>query len=139
MIELGDAGKSRGRIPSAIFAIVLVASIASAGFYAYKYYSLRQNPTAAAKEEITNLVKQVGKLIDLPSEEPTVATVVDAAALKSQAFFARAQKGDQVVIYPNAEKAFLYSARLNKIIEVGPVLLGNQDQNQTTANQAPTQ
>jgi len=133
----GDEGTKGSKVSSAIFAVVLIASIASAGFFAYKYYSLRQNPNAVAQEEVQSIVSKVAKLIDLPAEEPTVATVVDADALKSQPFFAKAQKGDKVLIYPNAKKAFLYSASLNKIIEVGPVLLG--DQNQEAVSPAPTQ
>lgn len=128
--EVGLEGKKRGKVASSIFALVLVASIASAGYYAYAYYTLRQNPNSVAQEEVATLVKQVGKLIDLPVEQPTIATVVDADALRSQAFFAKAQKGDKVLIYSTAKKAFLYSASLNKIIEVGPVLLGDQNQQQ---------
>ncbi|MDP1688539.1 MAG: hypothetical protein Q8L47_00175 [bacterium] len=136
LMEGGEVGKSKGRITSAIFAVVLIASLATSGYFAYAYYSLRQNPNSVAQEEVKSLIAQVGRLIDLPTEEPTVATVVDAEALKSQAFFAKAQKGDKVLIYPNAKKAFLYSVTMNKIIEVGPVLLG--DQNQQPAAPAPT-
>lgn len=117
--------KVSGSRSSLILVLVLVAAIAAAGYFAYQYYSLRQNPTIAAQEEVKNLVSQVGKLIDLPNEQPTIATVVDAEALRSQAFFAKAEKGDKVLIYPNAKKAYLYSPALNKIIEVGPVVIGS--------------
>ncbi len=141
--EVEPMNQKRSKVSTSIFALLLIASISSSGFYAYKYYSLRQDPSSVAKEEVASLVSQVGKLIDLPAEEPTVATVVDADALRSQAFFAKAQKGDKVLIYANAKKAFLYSASLNKIIEVGPVLLGDQNQQSApapdSASSAPTE
>lgn len=126
LTEVEAEEKVNSRLPTSIIVLALVLSIATAGFFAYKYYSLRQDPSQVAREELQNLVDEVGKLIELPNEESTIATVVDAEALRSQPFFAKAQKGDKVLIYPKARKAILYSPSLNKIIEVGPVVLGDQ-------------
>ncbi len=94
------------------------------------------NPTEAAKAETDSLVKEVGKVVELPSgETPTIATVADASKLKSQSFFANAQNGDKVLIYTNAKKAFLYRPSTKKLIEVAPINLGN---NTTTAPSSST-
>jgi hypothetical protein len=88
---------------------------------------LKQNPQAVAQKETEALVAKVGKLVVLPAgETPTIATVSDPEALKDQAFFASAVKGDKVLIYTTAKKAILYSVSMNKIIEVAPLNIGNQ-------------
>ena len=82
--------------------------------------------TAEAKE----LAAVVSKLIEVPTDElPTVATVVDASKVKAQAFFANAQNGDKVLLYTKASKAILYRPSTNKIVEVAPINIGN---NQTS-------
>lgn len=87
---------------------------------------MRQNPGRAAKAETQQLVERVSQLISLPEgEEPTVATVNDPERLKSQPFFLRAKRGDKVLIYTNAKKAFLYDPVDHKIIEVAPVTIGS--------------
>ncbi len=84
------------------------------------------DPQGVAKQETRDLVAAVSKLIVLPDgEDPTVATVSEPNKLKSQAFFAKAQKGDKVLIYTNAKKAILYNPETNKIIEVAPINIGN--------------
>lgn len=82
---------------------------------------------ASSTEEINALLEKVGMLIELPQgETPTVATVSDKDKLKDQPFFANAQNGDKVIIYPNAKKAILYRPSINKLIDVAPVSFGDQ-------------
>ena len=50
-----------------------------------------------------------------------MATVSDPEKLKDQPFFAKAQKGDKVLIYSNSQKAILYSPTEDKIVEVAPI------------------
>jgi hypothetical protein len=77
---------------------------------------------ANAQQEIDKIVKQVSKLIDLPQDEqPTVATVSDKEKLKDQNFFAKAENGDKVLIYPQARKAYLFRPTTKKLIEVAPL------------------
>ena len=82
---------------------------------------LKQNPEKIAEAETNALIEKVGQLIELPNEQPTIATVTDLEALKGQAFFEKAQLGDKVLIYTGAKKAFLYRPSTNKVIEVAPV------------------
>lgn len=83
------------------------------------------NPQEAAKDEAEQLKAEVAKLIDLPNETPTIATVVDVEKLKSQAFFTKAQNGDKVLMFSEAKKAVLYRPSTKKIIEVAPINLGS--------------
>lgn len=84
--------------------------------------SLLTNPTQVAQSEIKKLVNQVGKLIELPKDEtPSMATVTDKKKLANQAFFAKAQNGDKILLYQINHKAILYRPSINKIIEVSTV------------------
>lgn len=112
-------------------ALLLIAGISVSATTAYYFYSenqksqyLLQNPTEAAKEESKNLVHKVGKFIELPQEEVTIATIIDENMLKDQAFFTKAKKGDKVLIYTAARKAILYRPVTNKVIEVAPINIG---------------
>lgn len=107
--------------------IIAIVALGAAGYFFNQVRILKANPNAAAQEEVANLVARVSRLIILPTDEvPTVATVSDPEALKDQAFFAQAQKGDKVLIYTTAKKAVLYSPTLNRIVEVAPVNIGAQ-------------
>ncbi len=127
---LGQAIKERTTklVPYVLIGVVLVA----AGFSFYFWNearALRKNPQKAAQAETQKLLSDISKLIVLPEgETPTVATVTDPEILRSQPFFAKAQTGDKVLIYTNARKAILYSANLNKIVEVAPINIGNPQQ-----------
>lgn len=78
---------------------------------------------AATNSEVSSVVAKVGKLIELPNEDVTLATVSDVTRLSSQPFFARAANGDKVLIYTASKKAILYRPSINKIIEVGPIAI----------------
>ncbi|HEX3095633.1 MAG TPA: hypothetical protein VHQ20_00755 [Patescibacteria group bacterium] len=85
----------------------------------------QNTPASKAASETKDLVAKVGKLIILPAnEEPTIATVTDLDKLKGQAFFDKAQLGDKVLIYTQAQKAILYRPETNQIIELAPLLNG---------------
>ena len=114
-------------------ALLIVAVIAAGVFYFqnYKtqqaYKALKENPTLGVQTEIKDLVAKVGTLIALPeNEQPTIATVTDNKKLKDQAFFAKSENGDKVLIYTGAKKAILYRSSTNKIIDVAPVSIGQQ-------------
>lgn len=114
-----------------IIAVVVIAAAVSSYFYIQyrgtqsEIQKLKEDPKGASAEETKKLVEQVGKLVELPTgEDPTVATVTDKERLKDQAFFARAENGDKVLIYTQAKKAYLYRPSSNKIIDVAPVNIG---------------
>lgn len=116
-----------------VIAILIVIAVLAIGssVYFYREYAktqkLLKNPTEATKEETRELVAKVEKLIELPTgEEPTVATVTDKKKVKDQQFFTKAENEDKVLIYTKAKKAILYRPKINKIIEVAPVYIGDQ-------------
>lgn len=119
--------------------IILVGLLLVGGYVGYTKYQAQQeeirrlsNPQEAAKVETARLKEKVAQLIEVPQkEDPTVATVVDASKLKNQAFFAKAQNGDRVLIFAQAKKAILYRPSTEKIIEVAPINIGNNQTNQT--------
>jgi uncharacterized protein HemX len=119
-------------------AIILIAVLGiGVGIYFYLQYDktqkLLKNPTVAAQAEQKTLIDKIGKLIELPvGEEPTIATVSDVNKLKGQAFFAKAQNGYKVLIYAKSKKAILYDPKANKIIEVGPINIGDQTKESTS-------
>lgn len=134
-----------GNIFSKRFFIIagIILVVTGLGGVSYKFYSdnkkLKSNSQQSSQAENDKLVKQVGQIIELPSNEaPTVATVVDASKLKDQVFFSKAQNGDKVLLYAQAKKAILYRPLNRKIIEVAPINLGNNVAGATTATPSIT-
>lgn len=113
---------------------VVVLVLAAGGAFAYKEYDQLKDenarlsdPQASAQAETDRLKQQVAALIDVPAdEEPTIASVVDVDKLRNQAFFAKAQNGDKVLMYQQAKRAILYRPSENKIIEVAPINIGSE-------------
>ena len=106
--------------------IVLIAVIPTIYFYVQnKNTTNKLNDLQNKSQNATNLdevVKQVGKLVILPTgEQPTLATISDASKLQGQPFFAGAANGDKVLVYNKAGKAILYRPSLNKIVEMAPL------------------
>jgi hypothetical protein len=120
--------------------VLLLGATAAAGYYYKQYDTLKKNPNKTAQDETAATIAAVGKLIALPEgEQPTLATVTDPEKLKSQTFFAHAQKGDKVLVYTGAKKAILYNPTSNMIIEVAPVNIGESTaSNNTDANVSGT-
>jgi hypothetical protein len=110
-------------LPLTVLALALAAS-AAGNFYLYKQMiGLRNRPTPTAASENAQLLARVGKLMVLPQEEPTIATVTDLSKLQNQPFFAQATSGDKVLIYAQAKKAILYDPNADKIVNVAPLNL----------------
>jgi hypothetical protein len=134
--------QKQGRSLSVIIVLttLLVLAVAVAGYFYYQYkYVL---PAKSETDEINNLTKIVGSMIELPEgETPTLATVSDVSKLSGQKFFEKAQNGDKVLIYSNAGRAILYrpSAKWyekGKIIDVTTVNINQPNQSQSAT--APT-
>lgn len=122
-----------------LFIVVLVVLT---GFMVYKYVHSQNdvkrlsNPVESAREETRQLVAKVGRLVEIPTNEtPTIATVNDASKLKDQAFYAKAQNGDKVLIFSQAKRAILYRPSMDKIIELAPINIGNNASAQPATGQ----
>lgn len=128
-----------------IIAILFIAAIGTAAYYIKRYHDSQQqvkklssNPTLTAQQQNQDLISSIGKLTVLPSgETPTIATVTDITKLKDQPFFANAKNGDKVLIYTSAKKAYLYRPSTNKLINIAPVNIGN-NQTGTTSTSSQT-
>jgi len=141
MEDTQETKKAR-KISFKFISILVVILVAAAGYGAayYFYNQYRQtkivldNPQVASQNEVKEITDKLGKIYDLPKdEEPTVATVLDKEKLKDQAFFAKAENGDKVVIFTKSQLAILFRASEGKIITVSPVSL----QEPQTAESSP--
>ncbi len=106
-----------------ILAVLTIGGMSGAVYYynqAKDAETLLKNPEAVAKKETKEVVDRAGKLLILPDEEPQMATVLDVEKLKDQPFFKQAQNGDKILVFPKAQKAVLYRASTNIIVEVSP-------------------
>lgn len=118
--------------------LLLLVSLGATATLAYLYTQSKQQQMSAnqlSEKEVKAIVGKVGKLIALPDETPTVATVTDKEKLAAQPFFARAENGDKVLIYQTAQKAYLYRPGDHKLIEVAPLTLQTSDAVESSAIQ----
>jgi hypothetical protein len=122
--------------PVVIFLLlaVLVIVLTGTSIYFYqRYHRLSTGNNATTQAETEALVKEVGELIYLPTDEtPTLATVSDPDKLRGQVFFEDAKKGYKVLIYTNAKKAILYDPIAKKIVNVAPINIGTNTPGTTT-------
>lgn len=132
--------------PKTLIIVLVVLCILVAGatgaFWKFKPELYRLVDTYRAGEASkadANLVKTVGELMFLPSEEPTIATVTDKEKLAKQPFFAQAENGDKVIIYTQAKKAILYRPTQKKIVDVAPLITDATAQPQTAPAAATTE
>src|SRR4051812_20932179 len=105
------------KITFALMAIIAVVSLA----YGLTNSSHRSSasPTAAGAAQMRQVVSEISKFMLLPANEtPTVATVSNPDALRSQPFFAHAMAGDMVLIYSTTHKAILWRPSTHMIVEV---------------------
>ena len=110
-----------------VVTLVIVLLAGAAGFFYWKYTDLRANPDSVNQETTQRLITKVGGLYELPDEEPTVAQISDKEKLKDQPFFKSAQNGDYLLIYTNAKLAVLYREEANKLVNVGPIAISDED------------
>jgi hypothetical protein len=84
---------------------------------------VRRSAQASGQEVADQVLSQLRSIMDIPMDpEPTVATIIDADALKeANEFYAPAQNGDHLII--TETRAILYSAERNIILDVVPVTL----------------
>lgn len=110
-----------GALIAAIVAVILVGALVRVSTPSVSFSAGSVRPDVSPPP--TDVVAAAGRLILLPDETPTVATVTDMAPLRGQAFFERAQLGDVVLMYPRAARAILYRPSADLIIEVAPIAL----------------
>lgn len=111
----------------AIFGLIILSAITCVILQQTGYvdvlkmaYQIKQQQQLSAEDKV--VLEQLKKIILLPEDvTPTMAVVTDIEALKKAqpGFFTNAKNGDRLIIYP--DKAIIFDANANKIIQVGPV------------------
>ena len=108
-----------------IIIIIILVFVAIPSYYFYSQYQktqvLLQGSNPSSENQAQTVIGEVGKLMILPQEQPSIATVSDVSQLPKLPFFANAKNGDKVLIYNAAGEAILYRPSINKIIDVAPV------------------
>lgn len=108
----------KSKITFVVIGALIVIPLAIAGFAQVQKNGETPTSDVLAANEANDILESVGRLMELPNEEPTIATVSDVEKLTDQQFFAKAQNGDKVIIFPNSQKAILYRPATDKIIEI---------------------
>ena len=113
--------------------VIALLTVSGVAFYFYREANKSESEphAAVALGEDTAIIQKVGRLILLPEERPTVATVSNPENLKDQPFFAHAKAGDKVLVYSIAKKVYLYDPVGNIIVNVAPLTI------ETTASTTP--
>lgn len=103
-------------------ALIVLALILGAYWYGQRTVYLA-HPSLVVEDESSVILGNVGQLIQLPGgEQPQMATINDAAAVKAeQPFLKDAENGDVLIVYVASGMALLYRPSANKLITVGPV------------------
>lgn len=99
--------------PAVLF--VLFCFLAGALWIGYLWYLEKQNTDE-------HVMTRLSKIIVLPEEIPTIATVTDKEKLNEQPFLAKAENGDKIIIYMQAKRAYLYRPAEHKIIDMTVVV-----------------
>lgn len=118
-------------------AVVILAVL---GFFAFNYLDTRNKLVqlqGSGNSEAQQIVSEVSKYIELPQEEPTLATISDASQLQSQEFFKNAKDDDKVLIFSASGRALLYRPSTHKIIEYSKVDLGTAQPQQSSNSTQP--
>jgi hypothetical protein len=110
-----------------IVGIVLAALLALGTWQFLELQRLRAGDQTAeqARADAAKLKDKVGKIIQLPDEDATVATVQDVSKLSEQEFFKDAKDGDKVLIFTAAKRAVIYRESDNKVINSGPIVINS--------------
>lgn len=120
--------KRRPSTANIIIGCVIALLLIIIGVLIWKYQSATKDPEAENKAKVAEVTTAVGKIYQLPAdEEPTVALIEDKSKLGTEAFYKSAENGDYVLVYSKSQLAILYRPTDNKIINVQPVSLANND------------
>lgn len=135
------AGGQKKKIVVKMLVLLMMAGLVGTSVYYFRQYKkIKDNPDSVAQEEVKSVTNTLSKLMELPEgEEPTLATVLDKEKLKEQEFFKKSENGDKILVYASAKKAILYRPSANKVIEVAPLILGDNAQEQAQNNNAQEQ
>jgi hypothetical protein len=100
--------------PAPLIVIVMLSFffgfLADHGWESYRTHRL------ITSDEAT--MEALSKIIALPEEIPSIATVTDKEKLADQPFFQKAENGDKVIMYSQNRRAYLFRPSEQKIIDM---------------------
>jgi hypothetical protein len=115
---------SFGLRPLFISCVLVIVVIVAAGVV---LFSRSNRPSTADAYNLDPndqaTIEELGKLMLLPDESPSIATVLDKTKLADQPFFANAENDDKLILFTQAGKAILYRPSSKRVIEVMPLVL----------------
>lgn len=125
-----------------IVALLLVVSLAANGWLFWQYQEnqdeiaqanetielFKSDPESAQRLTTQEYIDKVGRIYDLPDEAPELAIVRDKDELDDNEFFARAENGDVLLIYPEAELVILYRPSTDRLVNTSNLTIDNQSE-----------
>lgn len=113
---------------------VIIILLAVIGVLVWKYQQVKGDDASTKNQETSaRIIQKVSSLYLVPTnEEPTVALIQDKQKLGNQDFFKKAKNGDYLLIYQKDKIALVYREENNKLVNVGPVNLDSNNQEQPT-------
>jgi len=114
--------------------ILLIAWAVGTGWLGVNYWQTR---TKLENNDAKAVVKRLEKHMQVPLEEPLVATITDADKLKKdEPFYKNAVNGDKVVIW--RDKAVIYRMTDDRLVDFG-VVVRTPTQGAATPSATPAQ
>ena len=106
--------------------ILVIAILLGSGYMLYQNQRSQVKPDlgSESQDDVKKLMLEVGKTINLPSEDPLIISITNISQLKDQPFFQKAKNGDKVLIYISIRQAILYDPLIKKVIDVAPINIG---------------
>ena len=74
------------------------------------------------KNEEEVLKKKLGKIVQLPNEDPTILVISDAEGLqKHSSFYGNVRNGDKILIYIKTKQIIIYREDENQVVNIGSI------------------
>lgn len=131
-------GEKQKRLSLILLIAIIALLLAAVGVLAWKYQQAKNDKANSNEATSQRVIEKVSRLYLVPTNErPTVALIQDKSKLDNQDFFKKVNNGDYLLIYQKDKIALVYREKDNKLVNVGPVNLDgqNQDQGQTAGDQ----
>jgi hypothetical protein len=109
-----------------VLALISIGSVCAAAYFYQQYQRLQANPQATTEKELEKMLKTISTVMELPTEKPSIATILDTEKLKGQAFFQKAKNGDKVIIFEQARRVLLYRPDTGRVVDFAPLILEPQ-------------
>lgn len=117
------------------FKILVVIITLVAVISVLKSFLVKKDQKEIVRVQNERTINAISKLMLLPPEEPVVATVREAEALrKEQPFYANVSNGDQLLLFPKARQAVIYSPSRNIIVNAGSLTIANNQDQKSSQN-----